>query len=145
MNAPSERALIAWWTAKGKTFAPGTLLACSDCGKVDSPAYVQPQHPFYAGGRDDIARCGDCIDARNRLARAARKAALAGRPKDCDRCQVHPHTYIYGGYRLCGRCKTATTREHTEALATAGALGIFATSLLVDTSTWACGRREDRP
>ena len=81
--------------------------------------------------------CMACWNAHVAARRAARKAQLAERPNDCDRCGQKPSRWTYGRYALCGRCKTATEREHYKALANAGALGIFATSLLVNTDTWA--------
>ena len=84
--------------------------------------------------------CSDCYNAQVYAWRAARKAQLAERPNDCDRCAARPHTYEYGGYRLCGRCLKATRAEHNKGLAAAGVLAIFATHVLVDTQSWA-GRK----
>lgn len=53
------------------------------------------------------------------------------------RCGQKPHTYIVGNAKLCGRCKTATEKEHNANLAKAGTLAIFAPGLLVNTDTWA--------
>ena len=80
--------------------------------------------------------CCDCWNAHVAARRSARKAQLAERPNDCDRCAAKPHTYEYGGYRLCGRCLKATKGEHNRNLATAGVLAIFATHVLVDTKQW---------
>jgi hypothetical protein len=57
VSAPTDRALLKWWDVKAAELRAADVLAltCADCGKVDSPAYVQPQHPYYADGRDDIA------------------------------------------------------------------------------------------
>lgn len=138
ITAPTERALLKWWNAKAAELEATSVrtLTCADCGRVDATHYVQPQHPYYADGRDDIARCGDCIDRRNNETRAARRDQLAQRPNDCQRCAARPHTYTYGQYRLCGRCLTRTRREHAAALSSAGTLAIFATGLLVNTSGW---------
>lgn len=132
-KAPTDRELLRWWDAQ-----PKGERTCADCGRVDSDAYVQPQHPYYAEGRTDVARCGDCINKRNLAHRTARKTDLAQRPKDCARCATRPHTFTYGGFRLCGRCLTLTKREHAKAVAHAGAFAIFAEGLLIDTSAWAC-------
>ena len=129
---PTNRQLLAWWDAQPK--GPRT---CTDCGRVDSSSYVQPQHPYWSGGVEGIALCGNCIGRRSDKRRADRKAQLAQRPKDCARCGARPHRWIYGSFRLCGRCLTATKREHSRAMAAAGTLGIFATGLLVDTRGWA--------
>lgn len=139
MNAPSDRALLRWWDAKATELrAAGILtLTCADCGRVDLPAYVQPQHPAYCDGRTDVARCGDCLTARNVRARAHRRAERAQLPKDCERCGRRRHTWTFAGHRLCGRCKTAVAREHGAAMGKAGSLAIFATGLLVDMTTWA--------
>jgi hypothetical protein len=69
--------------------------------------------------------------------READKARRQAEPKDCMRCAKHAHRWNYGGYRLCGRCKTLTEREHHRAAAQHGALAMFATALLVNTDTWA--------
>ena len=85
---------------------------------------------------ETIFVCCDCWNAHVYARRAARKAQLARRPNDCDRCGAKPHTYEYGGYLLCGRCLKATKTEHNRSLVAAGALAIFATHLLVDTKQW---------
>ena len=81
--------------------------------------------------------CCACWNAHVYARREADKARRQAEPKDCMRCGNHPHRWNYGGYQLCGRCKTATEREHNKALAGHGVLGIFATQLLVKTDTWA--------
>lgn len=81
--------------------------------------------------------CCDCWNQSCRMRKQARKLELDARPKDCDRCGLRPHRCIYAGYKLCGRCKTATEREHNQGLAQAGVFAICATGLLVDTSHWA--------
>ena len=90
----------------------------------------------------DIPVCWRCANAAHAAWRAERKAQLAARPKDCARCGARPHTYFYGGHKLCGRCLTATKREHGRAMGNAGTLAIFATGLLVDTSAWAANGRQ---
>lgn len=99
------------------------------------------QHP---GPRDawlgDLRACWRCGNAAIFSGRVLRRLALHARPSDCARCAARPHTFTVAGFKLCGRCKTATMKEHAAAMAQAGALAIFATSLLADTSTWA-GRR----
>lgn len=80
--------------------------------------------------------CCACYTAQVYARRAARKAQLAERANDCDRCAAKPHTYTYGGYRLCGRCLTAAKKEHNRNMAKAGTLSIFATHLLVNTADW---------
>lgn len=80
--------------------------------------------------------CCDCWNAHVYARRVARKAQLAERENDCDRCARKPHTYTYGGHRLCGHCLTATKKEHYGNTAKAGTLAIFATHLLVNTADW---------
>jgi len=98
----------------------------------------------HAGSRDawlgSLRACWQCGNAAIYTGRVLRRLELAALPKDCDRCGERPHTFTVAGFKLCGRCKTAAMREHSAAMARAGSLAIFATSLLVDTSTWA-GRR----
>lgn len=114
----------------GTTSDPEAIFrACSHDGPRDS--YLT------AADGAELRACWRCGNAANEARRAARKAELDERPKDCQRCARRPHTWIYGPYRLCGRCKTATEREHHAAAAGAGTLAIFATSPLVDTSAWA--------
>lgn len=71
-SAPSSRAISRWYDQQ-----PDGDYTCADCGKVGPKHYVQPQHPFYAEGRKDVARCSDCINQRNADARARNKAARA--------------------------------------------------------------------
>ena len=81
--------------------------------------------------------CSTCWNRSVAAYRQERKAQLAARPRDCARCGVRPHRWRVAGYRLCGRCKTVTMREHHQETARHGPLAIFATGLMVDTSTWA--------
>ena len=92
---------------------------------------------FRAANGEQVRACWRCGNAAGDAYRRQRKAELAARPKDCQRCARRPHTWTYAGFRLCGRCKTAAAREHGQAMNHAGSLAIFATGLLVDTSTWA--------
>jgi len=104
--------------------------ACQHPGPRDSYYGVQ------ATG-ETLRACWRCGNDAQAAYRAQRKAELAARPKDCARCGARPHTWTYGGYKLCGRCKTLTAREHSRAMAQAGTLAIFATGLLTDTKGWA--------
>jgi hypothetical protein len=91
-------------------------------------------------GAGTILTCCACWNRSVAARRQARKAQLACRPNDCDRCGKRPHTYTYAQYRLCGRCLAATRREHNQAMARAGSLAIFDIGLMMDTKTWAAGR-----
>jgi hypothetical protein len=93
------------------------------------------------GGGRLVDCCTACWNASVTARRAARKAQLAERPKDCERCGRRPHTWTYGPYRLCGRCKTATAGEHHRAAAPHGILGMLAVEPLVDTAAWAVDTR----
>lgn len=99
------------------------------------------QSQVWVSKTQAISVCTDCWNAHVASRRAARRAQLAERPNDCDRCAAKPHAYEYGGYRLCGRCLTATKAEHNRSLAAAGALAIFATRPLIDTQRWAGRQR----
>jgi hypothetical protein len=81
--------------------------------------------------------CCACWNRGVSARRAAREAQLACRPNDCERCGKKPHTYTYGPYRLCGRCRIATEREHYQSIVRGGALAIFATGVMVNTENWA--------
>ena len=85
---------------------------------------------------ETLMTCCDCFNSQVYARRAARKAQLAERLPDCDRCAAKPHTCTYGGYRLCGRCLTATKKEHNTNANKAGVLAIFATRLMVNTGEW---------
>src|ERR1035437_6246787 len=62
--------------------------------------------------RDDEGQaCCACWNRGVSARRPSRKAQLACRPNDCERCGKKPHTYTYGPYRLCGRCLKGTERE----------------------------------
>ena len=94
---PTDRALSAWWTAQ-----PDGPHTCADCGRQDSKAYVQPQHPYYAGGVEGTALCPDCIALRNERSREARRAQLAA----AARCEVprcgRRAAYSHNGVGICG-------------------------------------------
>lgn len=109
MKKPTSKALIAWWEAQPK--GPRT---CTDCGKTDDAAYVQPQHPYYASGRTGEARCTDCITAANKRSREARREELRAAPH----CQVgqceQRGAFRVGGAAvlMCGRHKKQAERAH---------------------------------
>ena len=96
-------------------------------------------------GREQLYACLACANAAGQAWREDRKAQLAARPRDCDRCGLRPHTWTVAGYRLCGRCKTTTMREHHRESAKHGLLAIFATEPLVDTRQWAARARQETP
>lgn len=98
MRRPNTKELMDWWDAQEEKD-----YTCGDCGRVDRKAYVQPQHPYYTGGRVGLAYCADCIAEQNSTYRARRKAELEAMP----RCQV-PGCNRRGvwkalGVLLCGR------------------------------------------
>jgi hypothetical protein len=86
--------------------------------------------------------CCACWNAHVYARRAADKARREAEPKDCQRCARKPVRWNYGGYRLCGRCKTATEKEHYQHAAKAGVLAIFATAPMVDTREWAARKEQ---
>ena len=100
------------------------------CTHGSHPCEVQMSKP------EILQVCCACYNAHVSARRAARKAQLAERPNDCARCAAKPHAYEYGGHLLCGRCLTATKKEHNRNLAKAGPLSIFATHLLINTPDW---------
>lgn len=104
MNRPSEKALCRWYDEQPDGDRP-----CSDCGKVGPKHYVQPQHPFYAGGVEGRSLCGDCIAVKQREHAERRKAQLAARPK-CEACGKRPQTWTVCGAQVCGPCKTRSLR-----------------------------------
>ena len=67
-RAPSSKELGRWFNAQSK----GDY-TCTDCGKVGEKTYVQPVHPFFEGGRTDVARCADCTNRHNAEIRARNK------------------------------------------------------------------------
>lgn len=87
---------------------------------------------------ETLRACWQCGNAAIGAHRAMRKAQLAARPKDCARCGRKPHTYTWGGYRLCGACLRVTRAEHQANAAKAGVFALFATGAMISTAGWAC-------
>jgi hypothetical protein len=85
--------------------------------------------------------CNTCCNAAKMAHKAARKAELANRPKDCYRCGLKPHTFLVAGWKLCGTCKKLTMMEHNKSASKAGVLALFATAPMVDTTTWAARKK----
>ena len=83
--------------------------------------------------------CCACWNRGYYARRAARKAQLACRANDCQRCAQKPVTKLYGGFRLCGRCFTAVKREHNQNAAGCSMPWLI-TRLLVDTKEWASNK-----
>lgn len=99
-GAPSTRALSRWYDAQ-----PDRDYKCTDCGRVGPKHYIQPQHPFYADGREDVARCSDCISRLNREARTRRRQQLASEPRcDVPACGKRG-AWDVAGVLLCGAHK----------------------------------------
>jgi len=133
MNPPTTRRLNAWYAAQPRT---GDA-TCTYCGTVGPVAYVQPQHPFYAEGREGVYRCTDCLNAANALRQAARRAQLAAAP----RCEV-PGCRRRGNWRaagvlLCGRHLKTAQREHTRVAGGFGILGGLMDYDRIDVLRWA--------
>lgn len=91
---------------------------------------------------ETLRACWQCGNAAIGAHRAMRKAQLAARPKDCARCGKRPHTYTWGGYRLCGGCLRVTRAEHQTNAARAGVMALFATGAMISTTDWAMARKE---
>ena len=131
------KTILAWLDAQPEQ------VTCAACGEAGS------RHTRMAGFRFSTRQfycaVGPCAEQRCIEYAAGRKAVLLARPKDCARCGKRPHTFLVAGWRLCGRCKTATMREHHQAQAKAGVLAIFATAPLVNTSTWATQNGRSAP
>jgi hypothetical protein len=102
--------------------------------QTDNPCEV-----FHPDGRT-LKVCHECWNRHVYARRAARKQALAEwratLPK-CQRCGKRAGNWQVGPWHLCGRCKSATEREHYRNLAQAGGMAIFAAGPCVDTSKWA--------
>lgn len=81
--------------------------------------------------------CVDCWNAGVYARRAERKAQLAARPKDCERCRRKPSAWNYGGIKLCSPCKKLTEAEHYKATAGFGILALTVHRPMVDSSGWA--------
>ena len=119
------------------TYSEATAIL-TNCQHEPKPCEWSTAHSGDPQGRC----CTDCWNAHVFARRQARREQLAQRPNDCQRCGNRPVTYNYGGYLLCGFCKSATEREHNKAMAQAGGLGIFAQGLLVNTKEWAAAKVE---
>ncbi|HAM56246.1 MAG TPA: hypothetical protein DCQ64_12935 [Candidatus Rokubacteria bacterium] len=112
---------------------PAVVAIAKGCTHQRHPDYPAQVHD----GEHYVDVCVNCANAAGLAYRAARKAELAGRPKDCARCGEKPHAYTLAGWKLCRNCKVATMREHHRAAAKWGILAMTATAPMVDTSTWA--------
>lgn len=118
MTAPTQRALRTFWESQ-----PEGNYTCSDCGTVGPKAYIQPQHPYYAHGREGTALCSDCISRHNREITAARKAELAAAPR-CTLCKARGTARTYG-VLLCGRHLANVKRAHGRTMAGVGGMALF--------------------
>lgn len=116
-SRPSDKALGRWYDEQPTGDRP-----CSDCGRIGPKHYVQPQHPYYAGGAEGVSRCGGCIGKLNLEARARRKAQLAKEPR-CESCGRARLAWTVCGVGLCGRCKTRALRTLNGRAAQGGFLG----------------------
>lgn len=116
---------------------PAVIAIAKGCThqNADYPAQVHD-------GERYVDVCTDCANAAGVAYRAARKAELAARPKDCVRCGAKPHAYIVANWKLCRTCKVATMREHHQAAGRAGVFALFATAPMVNTSSWAARRAQ---
>jgi len=141
MRAPTNKQLLAWWSMQPQT---GDA-TCTYCGKVGPVAYVQPQHPFYAEGREGAFRCTDCYNATVGRSRAQRKAELAAEP----RCEVsgcrRRGNWRAAGVLLCGRHLKAAQREHTRVTGGFGILGGLMDYDRSDVLRWANAVEEVTP
>ncbi len=121
MNRPSERALSDWYMAQAKGDR-----TCSDCGKIGPSHYVQPQHPYYAEGREGVSRCSDCINAINVRIKAERKAQLSQEPRcEVDNCKARGTFRVAGPVLMCGRHLKAAQRAHSRAMQSMGGMALF--------------------
>jgi len=141
VNPPSTKQLNAWYCDQPRT---GNA-TCTYCGKVGPVHYIQPQHPYYADGREGVFRCTDCLDKANVEARAKRKAQLAAEP----RCEVtgckRRGNWRSAGALLCGRHMKAARAGHYKATASFGILGALMEYDCTDVLTWASAPARIRP
>lgn len=111
----TNKQLLTWW----ESLDHNKQYTCSDCGRIDSIAYVQPQHPFYADFEGQ-ALCGDCINKRNDNRRKERKEQLAKAP----RCQVSGckirGTLKVGSYNPVLMCRRHYNKANENMLKTVG-------------------------
>ncbi|KKM77489.1 hypothetical protein LCGC14_1369620 [marine sediment metagenome] len=120
MNRPTSKALLKWWDEQ-----PKGDRTCSDCGKTGPGHLVQPQHPFYAGGKENVAWCSNCTNERIHKAREKRKAQLADEPRcEVENCKRRGNWKSFG-VLLCGRHLQRAQRAHQKNLGGAGFLGMF--------------------
>jgi hypothetical protein len=139
MTAPTNKALLRWWDEIAQMY-PGAVFTCHHCGRKDSGAYVQPQHPFFARNvpgvtiEDGIAfvagevaaLCGDGVAEANRRAAVARKVELAALPRcEVDGCKMRGSVRVARVALLCGRHYKRVRAEHNRTMAGAGGMGLF--------------------
>lgn len=123
MKRPSDRALSEWYMAQ-----PKTDRTCSDCGKVGPYYYIQAQHPYYADGREGVARCSDCIAKINLRMREERKAQLDAMARcEVDNCRQRGTFQVAGGVLMCGRHMKNAQRAHNRSMQGFGGMGLFMT------------------
>lgn len=91
------------------------------------------------GRGETIFICTACWNRGYYARKAARKAQLACRTNDCQKCGRKPVTKLYDRYRLCGRCFAAVKKEHGQNMAGCS-MPWLVTTLLIDTKDWAIVR-----
>lgn len=118
IKKPTSREFDAWWTAQPEA------QKCTGCGREGTKGTVQPQHPYYAEGKEGVTRCWECLNKINAEIRAKRKAELAAMAK-CEVCTRRRGTYKVGtdSVLLCGLCFTKVKAERNKR---ASKLGNFA-------------------
>lgn len=92
MQKPGPATYTKWYES-----LPARDYTCTTCGTTGTKTYVQPIHPYWAGGREDTAQCWKCRNSSILEQRAARKAQLAAMP----RCEV-PNCNARGAWRSLG-------------------------------------------
>ena len=120
MKNPTNKELIRWWNS-----LPKGEYTCTDCGKKGPESYVQPQHPYYVGGKKGVALCSDCIKKQILEGRKKRKAQIDATP----RCEVsvckRRGAWKMLGVLLCGPHKKRVQKNHNRGMMQAGCLAMF--------------------
>ena len=108
---------------------------------MDSMSYVQPQHPFWSGGRSDLSLCMECISNRNEVARTERKAELAAAPR-CALCKRRGTMRVgQDKVLLCGHHYKRAMQGFNRRASGAGGMALFlqVPSPAGDVLSWAKG------
>jgi hypothetical protein len=101
VKPPTDKAHLRWWDDVAALY-PGATFTCHGCGRQDSGAYVQPQHPFFA-------RKVDAVSFDTVTAPSGREVTLAWVPARVGALYGEPHQRMLAA--LCADCVGAANSK----------------------------------